>query len=404
MTHPMKLKTPTLILTAVAIGIASALIFSVGFMAGRATSAFSASALAADANVDPDTFQPYIQAWNILNKNYINQPLDPDTLIQGSISGMLDSLGDPYTSYIDPETFAQENASLDGEYTGIGAWVDTSGDKLVIISPMPDSPAEKAGIKPGDVVVAIDGESMEGLTPSQALERILGPADSVILLTIAREGSDALLEFELQRAVIPLPSIASEMLDDETGYIQIFSFATNTYTDFALELKGLVDGGAQHLIIDLRNNPGGLVDSAQDIASIFLEDKVVLIEEWGDGRMTEYRTTQATTAPDLPVYILVNQGTASASEILAGALQDYGRATLIGNTTFGKGLIQNWIPLDGDYGAVRITIAKWLTPNGRQIQDLGLEPDFLIDYTIEDFDAGMDPQLEKVLELISEKK
>ena len=404
MKHPMKLKTPTLILTAVAIGIASALIFSVGFMAGRATSAFSASALAADANVDPDTFQPYIQAWNILNKNYINQPLDPDTLIQGSISGMLDSLGDPYTSYIDPETFAQENASLDGEYTGIGAWVDTSGDKLVIISPMPDSPAEKAGIKPGDVVVAIDGESMEGLTPSQALERILGPADSVILLTIAREGSDALLEFELQRAVIPLPSIASEMLDDETGYIQIFSFATNTYTDFALELKGLVDGGAQHLIIDLRNNPGGLVDSAQDIASIFLEDKVVLIEEWGDGRMTEYRTTQATTAPDLPVYILVNQGTASASEILAGALQDYGRATLIGNTTFGKGLIQNWIPLDGDYGAVRITIAKWLTPNGRQIQDLGLEPDFLIDYTIEDFDAGMDPQLEKVLELISEKK
>jgi carboxyl-terminal processing protease len=400
----MKLKTPTLILTAVAIGIASALIFSVGFMAGRATSTFSASALAADANVDPDTFQPYIQAWNILNKKYIDQPLDPDTLIQGSISGMLDSLGDPYTSYIDPETFAQENASLDGEYTGIGAWVDTSGDRLVIISPMPDSPAEKAGIRPGDVVVAIDGESMEGLTPTQALERILGPADSVILLTISREGSDSLLEFELQRAVIPLPSIASEMLDDETGYVQIFTFANNTYADFAMELKGLVDDGAQHLIIDLRNNPGGLVDSAQDIASIFLEDKVVLIEEWGDGRKTEYRTTQATTAPDLPVYVLVNQGTASASEILAGALQDYGRATLIGNTTFGKGLIQNWIPLDGDYGAVRITIAKWLTPNGRQIQDLGLEPDFSIDYTIEDFDAGMDPQLEKALELISEKK
>ena len=387
----MKLKTPTLILAAIAIGITSALIFSVGFFAGRATSDFSASALAADANVDPDTFQPYIQAWNILNQKYIDQPLDPDTLIQGSISGMLDSLGDPYTSYIDPKTYAQENASLDGEYTGIGAWVDTSGDELVIISPMPDSPAEKAGIKPGDVVVAIDGESMEGFTPTQALERVLGPADSMIQLTIAREGSDTLLEFELQRAVIPLPSIASEMLDDETGYIQIFSFANNTYTDFSLELKGLLEEGAQHLIIDLRNNPGGLVDSAQDIASVFLKDKVILIEEWGDGRKTEYRTTQATTAPDLPVYILVNQGSASASEILAGALQDYGRATLIGNTTFGKGLIQNWVPLDGDYGAVRITIAKWLTPNGRQHQDLGLEPDFLIDSTLEDFDAGNDP-------------
>jgi len=390
----------TIVISAIVI---SAALLTLGFFAGRVTAPFSSSTIAADTGVTEDTFEPYIQAWNVLNNSYIEQPLDPKILVQGSIRGMLDELGDPYTSYIDPEAFAQQNASLDGEYTGIGAWVDTSGESLVIISPMPDSPAEKAGLQPGDIVAAIDGESMIGIDPSIVLEKILGPEGSTVLISIQREGYDELFEYELTRAVIPIPSIESSLIGKDIGYIQIFSFATNTYSDFIDALNSLEEEGIEHLIIDLRNNPGGLVDSAIDITSIFIEDKVVLIEEWGDGSQNTYETTRKAVAKDLPLYILTNQGTASASEITAGALQDYGRAQLIGNPTFGKGLIQNWIPLDGENGAVRVTIARWLTPNGRQIQGLGLEPDIFVDYTLEEFEAGLDPQLEKALAIINKK-
>lgn len=396
----MKLKYSTAFTVTISALLISAALFSVGFYAGRISAPFSKSTIAIDTNESEVTFEPYIQAWNVLNRNYIDQPIDPKILVQGSIRGMLNELGDPYTSYIDPETFAQENASLDGEYTGIGAWVDTSGDSLVIISAMPDSPAEKAGLQPGDVVVAIDGESMSGVSPSLVLERILGPEGTSIVMTIQREGFDEFFEFELTRAVILLPSVESSMIEKGIGYIQIYSFANNTYADFVDALNDLEEQDLQHLIIDLRNNPGGLVDSAIDIISIFIEDQVVLKEEWGDGSQTTYETTRDAIAKNLPVYILVNQGTASASEITAGALQDYGRAKLIGSQTFGKGLIQNWIPLDGDNGAVRVTIARWLTPNGRQIQDLGLEPDYIVDFTLEEFEAGLDPQLDKALVLI----
>jgi len=398
----MKNRTASQTLIILSVLVLGSMLFSLGFFAGRLTIPFSSTTLASETGVAKDAFKPYFEAWNILNRSYIDQPIDPDILIQGSIRGMLNELGDPYTSYIDPQTFAQQNASLDGEYTGIGAWVDTSGENLVIISPMPDSPAEEAGLLPGDVVVAIDGESMEGVDPALVLEKILGPENTSFQMTIAREGSDELLEFELTRAVIPLPSIESTLIEEEIGYIQIFSFANNTYSDFIDEINTLLEQDMKHLIIDLRNNPGGLVDPAIDLTSVFLEDKVLLIEEWGDGTQTTYNTTKDAILKDLPVYILVNQGTASASEIMAGALQDYDRATLIGNQTFGKGLIQNWIPLDGDNGAVRVTIARWLTPDGRQIQGQGLAPDFSIDLTLEDFDAGLDPQLDKALALIKQ--
>jgi len=183
-------------------GIIAALLFSMGFVSGRLSVSNSSARLASETGQDKDTFEPYTQAWNILNQNYIDQPIDPQVLIQGSIRGMLDELGDPYTNYIDPQTYAQENASLDGEYTGIGAWVDTSGERLVIISPMPDSPAENAGLLPGDVVVAIDGESMEGIDPTIVLDNILGPEDTTLIIAIEREGADDLLEFELKREII----------------------------------------------------------------------------------------------------------------------------------------------------------------------------------------------------------
>ena len=325
----MKFTRSSLILTIIGISLSAMVLFAAGFIVGRVTTSFSSTSFATETGVTSDTFKPYIQAWNILNDNYIDQPIDPKTLVQGSIRGMLDELGDPYTGYIDPESFAQQNASLDGEYTGIGAWVDTSGEDLVIISPMPGSPAEDAGIKPGDVVVGVDGEIMEGLDPSLILEKILGPENSVVNLIIEREGSEEFLQFELTRAVILLPSVNAELIEEDVAYIQVVSFANNTFDDFSTSLQEMLNQGATDLIIDLRNNPGGLLDSAIDLTSLFIEDKVILIEEWGDGTKTKYSTTKDMVAKDIPVYILVNQGTASASEITAGALQDYDRAILI---------------------------------------------------------------------------
>ncbi|MCD6356167.1 MAG: hypothetical protein J7L66_02680, partial [Anaerolineaceae bacterium] len=225
-----------------------------------------------------------------------------------------------------------------------------------------------------------------------------------IIITVIREGEVEPLVFVITRAVIPIPSVEDELIDKHIGYIHLYSFGLNSYDEFSSAIAELLEQGADSIIFDLRNNTGGIVDSAIDITSIFLpKDKVVLIEEWGNGTTKKHKTSKEPLALNIPLYILVNKGTASASEITAGALQDYERGILIGTTTFGKGLIQNWIPLVGENGAIRVTIAYWLTPHGRQIQDRGLTPDIEIEYSQEDYNANEDPQLNKALEIINEE-
>ena len=379
-------------------------IFLFGFFIGQFTQHNSPNLFSTNGDSDlDDLFNPFFQAWEIVHDQYLEQPVNNVNLMQGSIRGMMESLEDPYSTYLDPEQFREQNTPLEGEYTGIGAWVDTSGEFLVIISPMPNSPAEDVGLEPGDVVLKIDNQDVTGLDPSLVLRKILGPADTQVLITITREGEPNLLEFEITRAVIPIPSVESELIDEYIGYIRLYTFGANSYDEFSLAVTQLLGQGADNLIIDLRNNTGGYVDSAIDITSIFLKEKVVLIEEWGDETTKDYMTTKDPIALDTPLYILVNKGTASASEIAAGALQDYNRAILIGTTTFGKGLIQNWIPLEGENGAVRVSIAHWLTPHGRQIQDLGLSPDVEVEFAEADYYDGIDPQLEKAIEIIAAK-
>ena len=388
------------------IGFISILVFIVvffaGFIIGQTTQISTPRFLFKNKDSDLDNlFIPYFQAWEIVHNQYLEQPVNDIDLMQGSIRGMIDSLGDPYSTYLDPEQFKEQNTPLEGEYTGIGAWVDTSGEFLVIISPMPNSPAEEVGLHPGDVVQKIDNEDVTGMDPTLVLKKILGPAGTKVFITITREGEPDLFEFEITRAVIPIPSLESELINGNIGYIRLYTFGTNSYDEFSLDVSHLLENGADNLIIDLRNNTGGYVDSAIDITSLFLNEKVVLVEEKGDKTTKDYMTTKDPLALDTPLYILVNGGSASASEITAGALQDYDRAILIGTTTFGKGLIQNWIPLKDENGAVRVSIAHWLTPNGRQIQDLGLTPDIEIEFSEEDYYAGKDPQLEKAIEIIA---
>lgn len=347
-----------------------------------------------------ELFQPFYQAWNIIQTQYLEQPVDDVSLMQGAIKGMVESLGDPYTAYMDQEEFLEQNAPLQGEYTGIGAWVDTSGDALIFISPMPDSPAEEAGIKPGDMVVMIDGEDMRSVEPDLVLKRILGPAGTVVHITVQRENETELIEMEIERAVITVPTVDSELLENEIGYIRLYSFGANSTSEFAAAMNELIGNGSESLIVDLRANSGGFVETAVEISSYFLESGTVLIEEWGDGSRDEYTANEKPISTEIPVVILVDGGTASSSEIMAGALQDYDRATLIGTTTFGKGLIQNWIPLVGENGAIRVTIAHWLTPKEQEIQGNGLTPDIVVEFTDEDIQNLNDVQLQSALDYL----
>jgi carboxyl-terminal processing protease len=347
-------------------------------------------------------FGPFWQAWDLVHELYVDQPVNDEVLMRGAISGMMDSLGDQHSSYMDPDQFRQANIPLEGEYEGIGAWVDPDGEFLTIVSPMPESPAERAGLKPGDQIIAIDGEDMTGIDGNLVIRRVLGPAGSTVLLTILRPGEDEPFDVSLQREKITVPSVVSEMLEGDIGYVQLFTFGEGSTTELRDALQELLAAEPVGLILDLRNNGGGALQTAIEVASQFVGEGVIMYEEYGDGRRDTYEALKGGLATEIPLVVLVNEGTASASEIVAGAIQDYERGTLIGTTTFGKGSVQNWVPLKDDQGAVRVTIARWLTPDGRTIHELGLEPDVIVELTEEDFQAELDPQLDKAIELLTE--
>lgn len=351
-----------------------------------------------------ELFKPFWETWKIVHDQFVNQPVDDLELMRGAIRGMLNALGDPYTSYMDPFEYEQANAPLDGEYEGIGAWVDITGEYLTIISPMKDSPAEKAGLRPDDQVRAVDGDDMTGVDGNLVLRRVLGPANTPVTLTIFRPATNETFDVTIVRARITIPSVESEMLDGRIAYIQLFTFGQETHGDMRKALEELLKQEPVGLILDLRNNGGGYLNTAIMILSEFLPGReVAMIERFGDGKENQLMTVNGGIARDTPLVVLVNEGSASASEITAGALQDYQRATLVGTQTFGKGSVQNWIPLAEEQGAVRVTIASWLTPQGRQINKIGLTPDVIVELTDEDRDADRDPQLEKAIEILLSK-
>ncbi len=364
-----------------------------------------ASRTSAEAGTPSDLeslFAPFWESWEIIHNQYIDQPVDSEALMRGAIKGMFEALGDQHSAYMDPDQFMQASIPFEQEYEGIGAWVDTTAEYLTIFSPMPDSPAEEAGLRPGDRVIAVDGEDMTGIDGSLVIRRILGPAGTSVRLTILREGEPEPFDVDVVRAKITVPSVTSEMLEDQIAYVRILQFAENTRDELREHLREIMQQEPTSMVVDLRNNGGGYLVTAVEVTSEFLGDGLILIEEYGDGKQKEYRAISGGLATEIPLVVLVNEGSASASEIMAGALQDTRRAPLVGATTFGKGSVQNWIALDkGEEGAVRITIAHWLTPNGTQINAVGLSPDYLVELTEEDFLAERDTQLEKAIELLT---
>ncbi len=349
-------------------------------------------------------FSPFWEAWNLVHENYVDQPVDDIALMRGAISGMMDALGDQHSSYMNPKDFADANSSLSGEYEGIGAFVDTTTEYLTITSPIPGSPAERAGLLPGDQIVAIDGKDMTGINAEVVRTKVLGPANTVVHLTVLRDGEEGLLEFDVTREKITMKSSTGKMLEDDIAYVQITTFGDKTTPELLATLKELMVQNPKGIILDLRNNGGGYLTTSVEVTSQFIDNGVVLYEQYGDGTRTTYDVLPDGMATDtkIPMVVLINEGSASASEIVAGALQDSGRAKLVGVTSYGKGSVQNWIPLSGDNGAVRITIAKWLTPNENTIHEIGLTPDVVAERTEEDFKASLDPQLDKAVEVLLE--
>jgi len=367
--------------------------------------AITAQSLAEQANTPEKAFTEFLPFWKTWQKvefAELSENLTYEDLMHYSLAGMVAALNDPYTTYLDPEAYEETTIDLSGKYEGIGAWVDTTGEYIVIISPMRDSPAEEAGILPGDQIIAIDGEDMTGVDGFVALQKVRGPEGTTVVLTIEREDIEEPFDVSIVRAKITLPNVESEILDEDILYIILYNFNDEAHNDLREALKEGLTQDPIGIILDLRGNGGGYRHIAVNIASEFIEEGVILYEEYGDGTQDVHQArSYEGLATDIPLVVLVDGTSASATEIFAGAVQDHERGTLVGTTTFGKGVVWTIYPLSSDRGVLRMTIANWLTPNGRFIHGVGLDPDIVVPYTEEDAAAGTDPQLDKAIELLS---
>ena len=323
------------------------------------------------------------EAWEIIFENYVDQErLDAGALSQAAIKAMIEELDDPYTSYLSSEGYRMSMEELSGKFEGIGAYVGIREEQLVIIAPITGSPAEKAGIRAGDIVLGINGDSTEGLSLEEAVLHIRGPKGTSVRLLILHEGETEPAEIEIIRAEIELSSVYFEMKED-IAYIQIAHFTERTDEELTTVLEGIPGEGATGIILDLRSNPGGLLETVINVASRFLEEGVVLhvVDNQGEQASSQVKTDGITT--NLPVVVLVNNYSASGSEVLAGALQDYGRATVAGAVTYGKGSVNTLHHLT-DGSGLYITTARWLTPDGRVIEGKGITPDYELDLENDD--------------------
>ena len=352
--------------------------------------------------VEVDEFSLYWEVWHRVEEQFYGEIPDEPASTYGAIKGALGTLNDPYTLFIEPEPAAQEKAQLEGQFGGIGAFVSRDEEGRVILEPMRDQPAEEAGLEANDILVAVDGAPiLPEMTTDEIVLMIRGEVGTEVVLTVEREGSDSPLDITIERAIIETPSAHWRVLEEEpaVGYIQLTAFTERSNKELDQAFEELIDQGAQSFILDLRNNGGGLLDAAVDVTSQFIREGVVVREDRKNEGERVYDVTGGGKALDQSLVVLTNGGTASASEIVAGALQDYDRATLIGEKTFGKGSVQLIYELSDD-SRLHVTVAKWFTPNGNAIDGIGLQPDIEVPVTEEDRNEGRDPQLERAISFL----
>ena len=390
--------------------LAGGALFVSGFLVGQRSAEQPGTPVAAE-----DGFQPFWDTYNTILKRYALGGEDQQSLVRGAIKGMVDSLGDPYSAYLTPDQYREGLQDLSGQFEGIGAEIGTKNAKgetsdcttlgpdcrLIVVSPIEGSPSEKAGILAGDTIVAVDGVSLDGLTVDGARDKIRGKKGTEVTLSVVR-GTAAPIEIKVVRDVIISKEVVTKTLGNgAVGYIAVTGFSDNSATKFHDALQADLKAGQTKIILDLRGNPGGYVTAARQIASEFIASGPIFWEQDADGAQTETTATGQgiATADSIKVIVMVDKGSASASEIVAGALQDRKRATVVGETSFGKGTVQQWIQLQ-DGSALKLTIAKWLTPDKRWIHHVGIVPDFAVAAPT-DPTSKADPQLDRAVELLT---
>lgn len=343
-------------------------------------------------------FALFWEVWDTLKKEYVDKDkLNEKEMFYGAIKGMVASAGDPYTVFMDPK-IAQEFADdLAGTFEGIGAEIGIRKDVLTVVAPLADSPAEKAGLKAGDKILTIDDMSTAGITVEEAVSKIRGPKDTNVTLAIYREGMEKPTDFTITRKQIIVKSIKTEKRNDGLYVIKINSFNDDTYDLFSRAVAEIIKDKPKGIILDLRNNPGGYLDTAVEIASSWIEDGIIVTEKFSDDKKNEFIAQGRALLKDYETVVLVNQGSASASEILAGALKDHDKAVIIGEKTFGKGSVQTLEDMR-DGSVIKITIAKWLTPAGNNINEQGIDPDVVVELSLDDYNENKDPQMDKAVE------
>jgi len=361
------------------------------------------------------------EAWNTILNDYVDKDkVDLNTLSSSAIKAMLESIHDPYAAYFDAAEYKViEEMNLQGTYGGIGAMVTIKDGQLTVIAPIAGTPAERAGIKPQDKILEINGNSTEGMSLEEAVLKIQGDPGTQVTIQVLHQGEESPITLVITREEINLPSVYPEIIQGNAtttptpaptvtplpngiAVITITYFSERTGDEIVSALKNVLASGAKGIVLDLRDNPGGVLDSAVTVASQFLKDGIVLYALDSNGKKETWDVKSGGLATDLPLAVLVNGNSASASEVVAGALQDYGRAPLIGNQTFGKGSINHFRQLS-DGSAIYISIGRWYTPNGRQIEGNGLTPDIVVERTEQDIQQGKDPQLDKAIEYIKSK-
>ena len=336
------------------------------------------------------------EVYDALQKDYIlKNDLNGDQLSAAAVRGMLESLDDPYTAYLNPNQM-EVQGDFSGRFEGIGASVQMRNRQAIIVAPLPDTPASRAGLRPGDLVLSVDGQSLEGMSLLEVVLLVRGTRGTEVTLEIVHEGDIASTMATMVREPIVIPGASWKMLEPEVGYIRVITFLEPTGRQLQQAIDEVISQGAKRLVLDLRNNGGGLLSSAVTVTSQFLTEGRVLSSVDGDGQETEHAVLSGGSATDIPMVVLVNGNSASAAEIVAGALQDQGRAKLVGTRTFGKGSVTWLVPLSGGAG-LNFTVSRWLTPNGRLIEGSGLEPDVLVGT---DGAASRDERVQRLYRLV----
>jgi carboxyl-terminal processing protease len=350
-----------------------------------------------DSQVKSVNFNLYWEVWNKLQQKYIGKPMKDSDLFYGSIQGLVAAAGDPYTVFMPPVKAERFNQDLAGAFSGIGAELGMKKDIVTVVAPLPETPAEKAGIKAGDKILAVDGVDTYGLSLDEVVNKIRGPKGTPVKLNIYSDGDSAPRDVTIVRDTIVVKSVAWRMLDNSVAYLKISSFGEDTAEEFEQAVRKIVVKNPTGLVLDLRNDPGGFLDTAVRVASEWVPKGIIVTEKFSDGRVEEYISNGSHRFTDLRTVVLINQGSASASEILAGALQDYKKATIAGEKSFGKGSVQDYEQLP-DGSALKITVAEWLTPKLRSINHNGITPDKILTQPAPTATSTVDTVTDYVLE------